>query len=387
MIVSIIWFLVILSVIVISHEFGHFLLARMNGIHVLEFSLGMGPTLLHFKRKDTVFSLKLLPLGGSCRFEGEDGLEDKESKKLSDVIYADNNINTDSEEVEHLKREGAADSDINKAKSSAGIGFNEAPVWARISCVFAGPFFNFILALLFAMVIVGQAGTDLPLVSGVTEGRPAEAAGLKEGDIITSINGESIHIWRDISLISVLNSGESLKIEYTRDGQSGSCVIVPQYVAEDGRYYIGIEGGLYSEVKGVSLFKYSWYEMIFNFRQTLKSLKMLVLGKLSADDLAGPVGIAQVVDENYDAAKEYGTKSVILTMMNLAMLLSVNLGVLNLLPLPALDGGRLVFLFVEVVRKKPVPPEKEGMVHLIGIILFFILAFFIFVNDIRRIIG
>lgn len=349
MVISVIWFIVILSVIVLAHEFGHFLLARVNGIHVVEFSLGMGPTLLHFTKGDTKFSLKLLPLGGSCRFEGEDG----------EVI-----------------------------EKGSGRSFNEANVWARISCVFAGPFFNFVIAFIFALIIVSQAGSDLPIVSGLTEGRPAEAAGLEVGDVITSINGESIHIWRDISLISILNTGETLTIGYDRNGVEGEVVLTPQYDEETARYYIGIEGGAdYIECKGLTLIKYSYYEIVFNFRNTLKSLKSLILGKLSADNLAGPVGIAQVVDENYEVAKEYGVSSVILTMMNIAMLLSVNLGIINLLPLPALDGGRLVFLLVEVVRGKPIPPEKEGIVHFIGIVLFFILAFFVFVNDIRRIIG
>lgn len=360
MIISIIWFLVILSVIVLAHEFGHFLLARVNGIHVVEFSLGMGPTLLHFTKNDTIFSLKLLPLGGSCRFEGEDGMD-------SNAGSAGEN------ETEYIK---------------TGKGFNDAPVWARISCVFAGPFFNFIIAFIFAMIIVGQVGSDLPVVQGLTEGRPAASSTLSVGDVITSINGESIHVWRDITLISLLNSGEELTVGYTHDGVKSECHITPQYDEEYARYFIGIEGGTeYIECKGFNLIKYSWYELIFNFRNTLKSLKQLVLGRLSADNLAGPVGIAQVVDENYDAAKEYGTSAIVLTMMNIAMLLSVNLGVINLLPLPALDGGRLVFLFVEVLRGKPVPPEKEGIVHLVGIILFFMLAFFVFVNDIRRLIG
>lgn len=349
MAISIIWFLVILSVIVLAHEFGHFLIARVNGIHVIEFSLGMGPTLLHFTKGETKFSLKLLPLGGSCRFEGEDG---------------------------------------ETTDAGTGKSFNEANVWARISCVFAGPFFNFVIAFIFALIIVSQAGSDLPVISGLTEGRPAIEAGLQVGDVITSINGESIHIWRDISLISILNSGEELTIEYERNGVEGKTVIVPQYDAETARYYMGIEGGAeYIECKGLTLIKYSYYEMVFNFRNTLKSLKRLIMGKLSTDNLAGPVGIAQVVDENYEVAKEYGMSSVILTMMNIAMLLSVNLGIINLLPLPALDGGRLVFLFVEVIRRKPIPPEKEGIVHLIGIILFFILAFFVFVNDIKRLLG
>lgn len=355
MVISIIWFILILSVIVISHEFGHFLLARVNGIHVVEFAVGMGPSLFHFDKKGTRFSLRLLPLGGACIFEGEDGLNSSE----------------ENDEVrEH------------------GMKFTDANVWARISSVFAGPFFNFVIAFIFAMIIVASCGSDLPTVQGLTEGRPAIESGLQVGDLITTINGEKIHVWRDISLISILNTGEELTIGYKRGEETGTVSFTPEYSAEEDRYYMGIEGGTnYIECKGLSLFKYSWYELIFNFRNTLKSLKSLILGKLSADNISGPVGIAQVVDESYDMAKDYGVSSVILTMMNLAMLLSVNLGVINLLPLPALDGGRLVFLLIEVVRGKPIPPEKEGIVHLIGIILFFLLTIFVLFNDIRRIIG
>lgn len=364
MIVSIIWFILILSVIVISHEFGHFLIARLNGIRVVEFAVGMGPTLFHFYKKGTKYSLKLLPLGGYCMFDGEDTITD-----------------TASQESE------LSDDEENKKPVAPGIPFREANVWARISSVFAGPFFNFVISFIFAMIIVGYCGSDIPVIQGLTEGRPAIESGLEVGDIITKINGESIHVWRDITLISMLNDGEELTIEYSRDGKNGSVSFAPSYSNEDGRYYIGIEGGTsYVECKGFKLFKYSWYELIFNFRNTLKSLKSLILGKLSPDNLSGPVGIAQVVGESYDTAKEYGVSSVVLTMMNIAMLLSVNLGVINLLPLPALDGGRLVFLFIEVVRGKPVPPQKEGIVHLIGIILFFLLTIFVFYNDIMRLI-
>ena len=351
MAVSIIWFIIILSVVVVAHEFGHYLIARMNNIHVVEFSVGFGPTIFHFDKGDTRYSLKLLPLGGSCAFEGEDG-----------------KVTTD--------------------KPFKGLSFPAAPVWARIGTVFAGPFFNFILAFIFAMVIVSYCGTDIPKVQGLTEGRPAAESGLQVGDIITKINGEHIHLWRDITLISFLNSGEELTVEYDRNGTKGTVVFTPAYSEAEGRYFLGIEGGTtFEDAKGLKIFKASYYELVFNFRNTLKSLKQLIIGKLSPKNLSGPVGIAQVVSENYDQAKQYGVSSIVLTMMNIAMLLSVNLGVINLLPLPALDGGRLIFLFVEVFRKKPIPPEKEGIVHTVGIILFFILAIFVMFNDIMRIFG
>lgn len=357
---SIIWFIIILSVIVISHEFGHFIVARMNGIRVLEFDVGFGPTILSFTKKGTKFALKILPFGGACVFDSDMALEPKK----------DVEIELDEDE---------------KLEKPAGIPFREAKVWARISSVFAGPFFNFILAMIFSMVIVANCGSDLPTISGLTEGRPAAESGLMVGDTITAINGERIHIWRDITLISILNHGEELTIDYERDGVKGTVSFAPMYSEADGRYYIGIEGGNnIVECKGFNLFKYSWYELGFNFKNTLKSLRELVLGRLSKDDVAGPVGVAQIVGESYNSVKEYGFSSIVLTMMNLAMLLSVNLGVINLLPLPALDGGRLVFLFIEVVRGKPVPAEKEGIVHLIGIVLFFLLTIFVLFNDIMR---
>lgn len=362
MLVSIIWFLIILSVIVLSHEFGHFIVARANGIRVIEFAMGFGPTLFSFKRKGTKFSVKLLWLGGACVFDQD----------LPTESQSDNPMDLEAEAEE----------------KPIGKSFREANVWARISTVFAGPFFNFILAFIFSMIIVGYSGSDLPVIQGLTEGRPAIESGLMVGDVITKINGESVHIWRDITLISLLNDGEELTIEYDRNGQKGVVSLKPMRSEAEDRYYIGIEGGTeFLDCKGVNLFKYSWYELVFNFRNTLKSLKQLVIGKLSPDNLAGPVGIAQVVDESYDVAKEYGATSVILTMMNIAMLLSVNLGVLNLLPIPALDGGRLVFLLVEVFRGKPVPADKEGIVHLIGIIFFLLLTVFVFYNDIMRLIG
>ena len=360
---SILWFIIILSVIVLSHEFGHFIVARANGIRVIEFTMGFGPTLFSFRRKGTKFSLKLLPLGGACIFD-----EDIEGELQSDDIK-------EKEKEEELEK-------------PQGIAFRKANVWARISTVFAGPFFNFCVAFIFSLVIVGINGTDLPKIAGLTPGRPAVESGLEVGDMVTKINGERIHIWREISIISAMNLGEDLNIEVDRNGEKVNVTLTPQYSETEGRYYLGIEGGVdYIKCKGFNLFKYSFYELSFQFKYTLKSLKQLILGKISADNLSGPVGIAQVVGESYDIAKEYGALTVILTMMNIAMLLSVNLGVVNLLPLPALDGGRLIFLLVEVVRGKPVNAKYEGYVHLVGIILFFLLTIFVFYNDIVRIIG
>jgi len=354
-VVTIIVFVLIFSIVVISHELGHFLLAKMNGIHVIEFSVGMGPTILKKQGKETLYTLKLLPIGGACMFEGEDGLVSENNK--------DENGNA-------IEVQGS---------------FQNANVWGRISTVFAGPFFNLILAFLLSLIIVGFGYADKPVVQKVTEGYPAETAGIQAGDTIIRVNGERIRLYREVSLISYANRGETLEIEYERDGERHTTEIKPVYEQETGRYYIGLMGaGEYVQCKGLQVFQYGYYEVRYWLISTFKSLGMMFQGQVKADDLAGPVGIAQVIGDAIEETKPLGLPTVVLTMINIAILLSVNLGVLNLLPLPALDGGRLVFLLIEVVRGKPVPPEKEGMVHFAGFVLLMMLMVFVLYNDIMR---
>ncbi|HBA70056.1 MAG TPA: RIP metalloprotease RseP [Lachnospiraceae bacterium] len=349
MIVTIILFILIFGLIVISHEFGHFLLAKVNGIHVKEFSVGMGPTLFHFQKAETIYSLKALPIGGACMFEGEDGVASKEGEAV----------------------EGS---------------FLSASVWARISAVVAGPLFNLILAYILTLIVVAFDGSNRPVIQNVLPGSAAEAAGMQSGDRITKINGEKIHLGDQVFLISALNRGEDLTVEYIRDGEKGSVTVTPVYDSAAGRYYMGFAGvSEYFKCRGLEVFQYGFYKLEYWVSSTFKSLGMLFAGQVSKDDVAGPVGIAQLVGDTYEEAKPYGISSIILSMMNIAVLLSVNLGILNLLPVPALDGGRLVFLLVEAVRGKPVPPEKEGMVHLAGMAVLMILMVLVLFNDIARI--
>jgi regulator of sigma E protease len=182
-----------------------------------------------------------------------------------------------------------------------------------------------------------------------------------------------------------VSTGKPIDIEYKRDGQKYKTTITPKYSEEDERYYLGFTIGESIECRGFDLIKYSVYEVRYWLKTTVKSLIMLVQGRLSANDLSGPVGIAVTIDETIEVAKPYGIPTVVLTMINFAVLLSVNLGVMNLLPLPALDGGRLLFMFIEVIRGKPVPPEKEGFVHFIGFVALMILMVFVLYNDIAKI--
>jgi regulator of sigma E protease len=354
MIVTIIVFVLIFGVVVISHELGHFIIAKLNGIKVLQFSVGMGPDIIKFTKGDTKYVLKLLPIGGACMFEGEDG------------IYSD---------------------DKNESGEKPEGAFNDANVWARIATVFAGPFFNIILAFLMSLIVVGFSGEVIPTINSLTEGYPAIEAGLKEGDVITKMDGERIYLQGEVTFISAVSSGEPIEIEYKRDGKKYTTTVTPKYSEEDNRYYIGFTIGEAIKCKGFDLIKYSAYEVRYWLKTTVQSLLMLVQGKLSANDLSGPVGIAATIDETIEVAKPYGIPTVVLTMINFAVLLSVNLGVMNLLPLPALDGGRLLFLLIEVVRGKPVSPDKEGFVHFIGFVALMVLMVFVLYNDIARIFG
>lgn len=347
MVVSIICFLIIFCVIVVSHEFGHFIIAKKNGIHVVEFFIGMGPTLFSFHKGGTKYALKLLPIGGACVFEGEDGLE-KEKGELS---------------------EGA---------------FPNAPVWVRFATVLAGPVFNFITAYIMAVIIVGLCGVVLPVIQTVSDDMPAREAGLQAGDVIREMDGTRIHLQDQVYLLSMVNKGEPMEIVYERDGVENKVVINPVYDEQAGRYYIGITHGEFLDCSPLQTLQYAFYTMEYTVQATFKSLSMLVKGQLTKDDIAGPVGIVKVVDETYDVAKTYGASSVVLSMINIALLLSVNLGILNLLPIPALDGGRLVFLLIEAIRGKPIPPEKEGMVHLAGMMALMVLMALVLFNDISK---
>lgn len=370
--VSIIIFVLMFGIIVLVHEYGHFLLARVNGITVVEFAIGMGPTIASFERKGTKFSLKLLPIGGACMFEGEDGVESGKIPTQKE---------DDTEEI--VTKEESLVEEIQKTGS-----FQDASVWARISAVLAGPVFNLILALIFAMIMCSFTPSMKPVISGTMEGYPAEEAGLLEGDVITKINGHRVYVYQEVSLDMALNSdGKPVDITYKRDGKTYETTIYPQYSEEDGRFYIGITSNAYYQPKGLELIPYAFYEVRYCVNYTFKSLGMLISGQAGIKDMSGPVGVAQVVDQTYTEAKSYGWESVAASMLNLSILLTVNLGILNLLPIPALDGGRLLFLFIELIRRKPIPPEKEGIVHFAGFVALMLLMVVVFFNDLMRLFG
>lgn len=343
-------FVLIFGIVVVSHEFGHFLIAKLNGIHVVEFSVGMGPNLLSFKKGDTIYSLKLLPLGGACMFEGEDGLN------------------------------------IQEGEATEGS-FMSANVWARIATVLAGPIFNFILGGIVAIIFVSLVQINLPVV-GIVENGAAMEAGLQENDKIVALNDEKIYLFDELALFNRVNGGKEAIVRFERNGELMETKLTPKYDEASGSYMLGVYCNASAQEQGLARLKYAWYELRFCVQQTYKSLLLLVQGQVQRDEVAGPVGIAvNVVGKSYDFAKEYGAITVLVNMLNIVMVLTVNLGILNLLPIPALDGGRLVFMLIEVLRGKPIPPEKEGMVHFVGLMFFMGLMIVVFFNDLRNIFG
>ena len=334
--------LLLFSFIVFFHEFGHFLLAKLNGIDVDEFAIGMGPAIFSKDYKGTKYAVRILPIGGFCAM-GED----------------------------------------DEATDSPG-NFNNKSVWARISVIAAGAVFNFILAFIMSVIIVSMTGYDSPIVGEVDEGFPAAQAGMLPGDEIIKMNDEKINIFREITMYNQFHQGQETEITWLRDGEKYTAVVTPMMDEELGYERFGFTSAGYQKPTALKSLQYGAYEVVFWIETTLDSLKMLITGQVGADQLSGPVGIVDVVGDTYEQTKSYGFLTVFANMLSLAILLSANLGVMNLLPLPALDGGRLVFLFIEAIRGKRVPPEKEGYVHALGMVLLLALMVFVLYNDIVR---
>jgi len=382
---TLISFVLIFTVIVVSHEFGHFIIARINGIKVYEFTIGFGPAIFKKKGKNTTFAIRLLPFGGACIYN--DPSEDMEKQEIEEMLEAAD-AEVALEDTEQAEKTEAGEEILEIAEQpdySDGIPFSKAPVWARISTIFAGPLFNIILAFLLSIFLCWFCGSDEPVVGGFIPGYPAENSGIEVGDTITKLNGLNVYLWREVSLQSLLCDGRDLKIEYMRDGQKYETVITPIYIQEEERFYYGIKPGyVYVQCNDITVIKYAYFEVRFWVEATFKSLARIFRGQVSLDDFAGPVGVAEVIDDTIQETKEYGTFTVILNMINIAVLLSVNLAILNLLPFPALDGGRLLILLIVAITRKEIPEEKEGIFHLIGMVILVIFMLAVLFNDFFR---
>ena len=344
---NIILIILVFGVIVFFHEFGHFIVAKMNKIAVMEFSIGMGPAIFSIQKKETKYSLRLLPIGGYCMMMGEDG----------------------------------------ESENS----FGKKPLLARILVIAAGPVFNFILAFIFSIILIHFTGCDPAKLSTVVEHSAAEDAGLVVGDTVTAINGKKIYNYREILLYMASEDASkpvTLSIEHA-DGTDTSVVVTPK-VNEQGDYKLGISCSYVASTGFGNDIKYAGLELRYWVKATVTGLRMIVTGGVKNGDIMGPVGVGSAMNDVLDEAKEISTTrkeaviNVILNLLNWSILLSVNLGIMNLLPIPALDGGRLLFLFIEGIRRKKIPQEKEAIVNFIGFALLMVLMVVVFFNDIKN---
>jgi len=340
--------ILIFGVLIAVHELGHFLAAKACGVRVNEFSIGMGPQLFHKTKGDTEYSLRLLPIGGYCAMEGED-----------------------------------EDSDDDRA-------LNRQVWWKKFIIFIAGAFMNFLTGLV--IVICLYAGAQAFYTTEIVELNPdfpqQGEDGLMPGDMIYAINGERIYLKSDVSLIMGLGDTGTIDMTVLRDGKKLDRTLTKQtYTDENGKEYeaYGFTYGGIVEATPFMRLQYSWYQTMDYVRIVRLSLQMLLSGAAGVNDLSGPVGIVKSMGDTYTkSVSTDGYYYAFLNLLNWTILLSANLGVMNLLPLPALDGGRLVFLIVEAIRGKKIDPNKEGFVHMIGILLLFALMFVVMFNDIRK---
>ncbi len=426
----------LLGIIVLIHELGHFIAAKLCGVAVLEFQIGFGPRLVSYEKGETRYSLKALPFGGACVMKGE-------------IPSEDGTI------------ENAGDPDTFQMKS----------LGRRASILFAGPFANFLLAFLGAVVLISAAGYDPTTVTRVGEESNAYEAGLRTGDEILSINGKRMVIGRDVEnyfsfrkleanelmtlvirrngerqtiayeadtqerymlgiryfsdneeaaltdvekgsaseeagmragdVITALNgepiaSGaelsayisehelgtESLRVVFKRNGHSYETAVTPVMTV-----YVTPGFGCYApreKTSAVGVLRYSVSEVRFWISTVIRSLGMLFGGKAGVQDLSGPVGVVEIISDAYEESAPQGAVVVMLNLLYLVVLLSANLGVMNLLPIPALDGGRLVLLAAEAVLGHKVNARVEGMLNFVSMALLMLLMAVVMFNDILR---
>lgn len=415
---TLIAFIIIFGALVFFHEAGHFFFAKRAGILCREFAIGFGPKLISFKRNETQYTIRLLPIGGYVRMAGEDqemlelkpgqrvGLilnkDDKVEKVVINGIERYSNIRIveiDSADLEHklvIKGYEEGEDEILKTfsvsndcslvenQSETQIApwdrqFASKSLGHRAMTIFAGPMMNFVLAIVIFTVLAAFQGIPVqdPVLGDLTNDGVAKAAGLHKGDKVISIDGAEISNWRDIVEVIQKHPGEELMFTVERNHKTMDISVTPKIEKDEKNKEYGIIG-VHSPVEKSPL-KIATYGFQQTYEWTIKIFQMLgklVTGQFSINMLSGPVGIYK--------STEVVAQSGIPYLAQWAALLSINLGIMNLLPIPALDGGRLLFFAVEALRGKPIDRQKEGMVHFIGFALLMLLMIIVTWNDIQR---
>jgi len=330
---------VVIGVLVFFHELGHFLAAKASGMLVQEFALGMGPTVFSFTKGETKYALRLLPIGGFLRVVGE---ENEEGKEL----------------IPESKR------------------YDKKPVLVRMAFVAGGSVFNFLLAaLIFSImfVFVGVPSTQ-PIIGSVTPEWPAAEAGLQTGDRIISINNVPVETWSDLQRVVSQNSAQPLPFVVNRGGVEQTIIVTPKHDDTNNRAMIGVSPQSIRYNIFRSLFM-GVREMIWFTGEIISVLVGMLTGRTPAEG-AGPIGMVVMVGQV--------ARTGIVNLLSFAAIISIQLGLFNLLPVPALDGSKLVFLALEGLRGRPIDPERENMVHFVGFVLLMALLILITYKDLQR---
>ncbi|MDR1027989.1 MAG: site-2 protease family protein [Clostridiales Family XIII bacterium] len=343
----IVYAIIIFALLIFVHEFGHFITAKATGIKVKEFALGMGPKFFKFRRGETLFSLRVFPIGGFCAMEGED--EDSEDPHA----------------------------------------FNNRPVPARALTLIAGSLMNILLAVILLSIIIFSGGQPSSQIDAVTAESPAASAGVSAGDTVLAIDGESVEDWTDISrILARINEGipaeadtvPAVEITVLREDGARETVSTRLYRdADDGILKVGISPVMKRSpmfaVKSIGYGAEATWNMAKNMYDVLGKL---FTGQVGMEQLTGPVGIVKTVGDSAKIGFVY--------VVQLAALISLNLGIVNLLPLPALDGGRILFLIIRLFTGNRISDRVEGRIHLIGFLLLIALMIYITVIDVDRFI-
>lgn len=412
---TVIAFVAVFGSLVFFHELGHFLFAKRAGIMVREFAIGFGPKIIGITKGETLYTVRLLPLGGYVRMAGEDfdtvelqpgyrvGLVIGDSGEVEKIHLNHNASNSDLLFIETEKSdfdkelfiEGFDDDGefvryqisrtaviVEKGQESIiapyDRQFESKPLFSRTMTIVAGPLFNFILAffIFLAIGLLQGVPANEPIVSGVQSTGAAHEAGMQDGDYVKEVNGTAISSWPEFAEAIQNHPGKPMTFVVERDAELVTLEVVPAIIEDAGREYgqIGVLRPLEKNPFKAAAFgaEQTWYW----FTEIFTLLGALVTGGFSIDALSGPVGIYKATEE----VAKFG----IYNLMHWAAILSINLGIMNLLPLPALDGGRLLFFFFEAIRGKPVDKQKEGMVHFVGIVLLMVLMLVVTWNDIQR---
>jgi regulator of sigma E protease len=271
-------------------------------------------------------------------------------------------------------------------ESDSDRAFNKKSKWERFQIVFAGPFFNFILAYVLSVIYISAIGINDTTITEVMPGLPAEEAGIEAGDEIISINGYRVHFYNEISIYTFLHSKEdSYTVVYKRDGEKHTTTLTPVYSKEAGRRLIGLtKTADYRKLSPLGVLQYSAYEIKYQIYTTLSSLRLLFTGEVSVNEMSGPVGVVTVISDVYDQSVSSGIFYIFVNLLSIAILLTANLGVMNLLPFPALDGGRIVLIIFEAIRGKKMKPEIENGINLVGFALLMLLMIVVMYNDILK---